>query len=221
MSSIGLPDPSGVGAPLPTPTGQSPCAAVPVSNARAEASRRNGAKSRGPKSARRQGPDRRGMPSSTACARSSISCCRTRTAPSSPGSRRRWSQTSCRSARCRRCWPGGSRSPRGVSRGPTASRPSCSRSGAVADGGLGLALIRDGNGARSFETLLRYRGAAMAEFGARCARKALKAHQALQAEQSLEADTALAAPSLRPAARPPLASSSATERTRAPLRVRA
>ena len=29
-----------------------------------------------------------------------------------------------------------------------------------ADGGLGLALIRDGNGARSFETLLRYRGAA-------------------------------------------------------------
>ena len=31
-------------------------------------------------------------------------------------------------------------------------------------GGLGLALIRDGNGARSFETLLRYRGAAMAEF---------------------------------------------------------
>ena len=34
----------------------------------------------------------------------------------------------------------------------------------VASGGLGLALIRDGNGARSFETLLRYRGAAMAEF---------------------------------------------------------
>jgi hypothetical protein len=33
-----------------------------------------------------------------------------------------------------------------------------------ADGGLGLALIRDGNGARSFESLLRYRGAAIAEF---------------------------------------------------------
>jgi hypothetical protein len=33
-----------------------------------------------------------------------------------------------------------------------------------AGGGVGLALIRDGNGTRSFETLLRYRGAAMAEF---------------------------------------------------------
>ena len=49
MSRIGLPDPSGVGAPLPNPTGQSPRAAVPVSQARAEASRRNGAKSRGPR----------------------------------------------------------------------------------------------------------------------------------------------------------------------------
>ena len=47
-----------------------------------------------------------------------------------------------------------------------------------ADGGLGLALIRDGNGARSFETLLRYRGAAMAEFW-----RALKTLKALQAEQ--------------------------------------
>ena len=32
------------------------------------------------------------------------------------------------------------------------------------DAGVGMALIRDGNGTRSFETLLRYRGAAMAEF---------------------------------------------------------
>ena len=44
-----MPRPSGVGAPLPNPTGQSPRAAVPVSKARAEASRKNGAKSRGPK----------------------------------------------------------------------------------------------------------------------------------------------------------------------------
>ena len=74
-----------------------------------------------------------------------------------------------------------------------------------ADGGLGLALIRDGNGARSFETLLRYRGAAMAEFW-----RALRTLKALQAEQALEAeqpraDAALAAPPLRPAARPRLA----------------
>jgi hypothetical protein len=67
MSGSGLPDPSGVGAPspdgkglgprsptgpaTPNPIGQSPRAAVPLSNARAEASRRNGARSRGPKTA--------------------------------------------------------------------------------------------------------------------------------------------------------------------------
>jgi hypothetical protein len=45
------------------------------------------------------------------------------------------------------------------------------------DGGLGLALIRDGNGARVLPTLLRYRGAALAEF-MRC----LRTLQALQAE---------------------------------------
>ena len=48
------------------------------------------------------------------------------------------------------------------------------------DGGLGLALIRDGNGTRSFETLLRYRGAAMAEFW-----RALRTLKALQAEPAL------------------------------------
>jgi hypothetical protein len=41
----------------------------------------------------------------------------------------------------------------------------------------GLAMIRDGNGTRSFETLLRYRGAAMAEFW-----RALRTLKALQAE---------------------------------------
>jgi hypothetical protein len=48
-----------------------------------------------------------------------------------------------------------------------------------ADGGVGLALIRDGNGTRSFETLLRYPGAAMAEFW-----RALRTLKALQAEQA-------------------------------------
>jgi hypothetical protein len=66
-----------------------------------------------------------------------------------------------------------------------------------ADGGLGLALIRDGNGTRSFETLLRYRGAAMAEFWR--ALKTLKAEQAAANEPALEAHP-LAAQPTRPAA---------------------
>jgi hypothetical protein len=73
-----------------------------------------------------------------------------------------------------------------------------------ADGGLGLALIRDGNGTQSFETLLRYRGAAMAEFW-----RALRTLKALQAEQAAETGAALDAHPLEvhpktPAARPPL-----------------
>ncbi len=76
----------------------------------------------------------------------------------------------------------------------------------IADGGLGLALIRDGNGTRSFETLLRYRGAAMAEFWrALKTLKALQAEQAAIAGQALGTAPALAAPPLRPAPRPRLA----------------
>jgi hypothetical protein len=44
-------------------------------------------------------------------------------------------------------------------------------------GNMGLALIRDGNGARAFDTLLRYRGTAAAELW-----RALRALKALQAE---------------------------------------
>ena len=54
--------------------------------------------------------------------------------------------------------------------------------------GVGMALIRDGNGTRSFETLLRYRGAAMAEFW-----RALKTLKALQAEQAARSMPAAAA----------------------------
>jgi hypothetical protein len=60
-----------------------------------------------------------------------------------------------------------------------------------ADANPGLAMIRDGNGTRSFETILRYRGAAMAEFW-----RALKTLKALQAEQA--ATTALEAPASAP-----------------------
>ena len=75
----------------------------------------------------------------------------------------------------------------------------------LANSSLGLALIRDGNGTRSFETLLRYRGAAMAEFW-----RALKTLKALQAEQAREAAGESARPvrpaqPIRPAARPALA----------------
>jgi len=66
----------------------------------------------------------------------------------------------------------------------------------------GLALIRDGNGTRSFETLLRYRGAAMAEFW-----RALRTLKALQAEQAVAQAAGahvLEAPTERPAPRPPL-----------------
>ena len=63
--------------------------------------------------------------------------------------------------------------------------------------GPGLALIRDGNGTRSFETLLRYRGVAMAEFW-----RALRTLKELQAEQAIEhaagATHILAAPPKRP-----------------------
>jgi hypothetical protein len=55
--------------------------------------------------------------------------------------------------------------------------------------GAAVALIRDGNGTRSFETLLRYRGAAMAEFW-----RALRTLKALQAEQVAEAGPSLEQP---------------------------
>ena len=79
---------------------------------------------------------------------------------------------------------------------------SCSRSGAAPTAGSNSLCLAagvgngaptpfrrpsDGNGPRSFETLLRYRGAAMAEFW-RALRtlKALQAEEALRAEQTLE-----------------------------------
>jgi hypothetical protein len=57
------------------------------------------------------------------------------------------------------------------------------------DAGVGMALIRDGNGTRSFETLMRYRSAAMAEF-----MRALRTLKALQAEQAARPAMAASAP---------------------------
>ena len=71
------------------------------------------------------------------------------------------------------------------------------------DANAGLALIRDGNATRSFDTLMRYRSAAMAEFW-----RALKTLKALQAEQTEEhatgADLALELPVPRLAAPAPV-----------------
>ena len=69
------------------------------------------------------------------------------------------------------------------------------------DAGVGMALIRDGNGTRSFETLLRYRSAAMAEFSRPPKTlKALQAEPAAVLEQAAGADSALATPVVQLAA---------------------
>jgi hypothetical protein len=66
-----------------------------------------------------------------------------------------------------------------------------------------MALIRDGNGTRSFETLMRYRSAAMAELMRSL--RTLKALQAGQTEQAAGADRALEIPLTQLAERPPRA----------------
>ena len=73
------------------------------------------------------------------------------------------------------------------------------------DAGVGMALIRDGNGTRSFETLLRYRSAAMAEFWrALKTLKALQAEPAAVLEQAAGADLALELPASQLAAPAPV-----------------
>jgi hypothetical protein len=59
------------------------------------------------------------------------------------------------------------------------------------DRDLGLALIRDCNGARAFDTLLRYRGGTLAELW-----RALRTLKALQAEARASAGTEAPAPAL-------------------------
>ena len=107
--------------------GAAPRAAVPVSNARAAASRRT-ARSRAGRRRPKAGRARRRMRSSTACARRSTSCCRTRTPPSSKALEAALVEELAPVGALQRCSRGASRSPPGASRGRTASRPSCSRS---------------------------------------------------------------------------------------------
>jgi hypothetical protein len=63
------------------------------------------------------------------------------------------------------------------------------------DGNLGLALIRDGHGSRAFDTLLRYRGTALAELW-----RALRLLKALQAEAASRAHEVRGVPASAPPA---------------------
>ena len=178
--------------------GAAPRAVVPVSNARAEASRRNGARSRGPKTPEgkarsAQNALKHGMraekyvllPDEDAAEFAGLEAALIEElAPVGALQAvlaRRVAVAAWRLARADRI------------------EAELFEERCYAGGGPGLALIRDGNGTRSFETLLRYRGAAMAEFW-----RALRTLKALQAEQALAAGPALAHPK-GAAVPPPLA----------------
>jgi hypothetical protein len=193
--------------------GAAPRAAVSVSSARAEASRRNGAKSRGPqtpegKARSAQNALKHGLraqkhvvlPDEDAVEFAALEAAlHTELAP------RGMLQSILVRRIARAAW-----------RLDRADRMEAEmlEERRYGDAGLGLALIRDGNGTRSFDTLLRYRGAAMAEF-----MRSLRMLKALQAEQAArpvraaalaEAPTPDAPP--RPAAVAPILAAEAVDR---------
>ena len=172
--------------------GAAPCAAAPVSNARAEASRKNGAKSRGPKSPEgkaraAQNALKHGMraqkyvvlPQEDAAAFAALeTAILAELAPEGVLQTllaRRVAVAAWRLARADRM------------------EAEVLEFRSYEDANPGLALIRDGNATRSFDTLMRYRSAAMAEFW-----RALRALKALQAEHAAGAMEMRAS---RPAAR--------------------
>jgi hypothetical protein len=177
--------------------GAAPRAAVTVSNARAEASRRNGAKSRGPNT--EKGKAR----AAQNALRHGLRAQKYLVLPEEDGAE----FAALEAALLEELAPVGALQ--------TVLEAEVLEFRSYAGANAGLALIRDGNGTRSFETLLRYRGAAMAEFWR--ALKTLKALQAEQAEQARHAEqvlktaevvgpnAALAAQPIRPPARPALA----------------
>jgi hypothetical protein len=160
--------------------GAAPRAAAPISNARAAASRRNGAKSRGPKTPEgkaraAQNALKHGMraqkhvllPQEDAAAFEALEA--TILAALAP-------EGALQTMLARRVAVAAWRLER-ADRLEAEVLEVRSHDGASA----GVALIRDGNGTRAFETLLRYRGAAMAEFW-----RALRTLKALQAEAGEE-----------------------------------
>jgi hypothetical protein len=178
MSRIGLPARSGVGAPLPNPTGQSPRAAAPVSQARAEASRRNGAKSRGPRT-----PEGKARSSRNAL-KHGLRAHKHVVLPQEDAAEFARFQAALleelapvgvmQTVLARRIVIAAWRLAR-ADRMEAELLECRSYEGASP----GLALIRDGNGTRSLETLVRYRNSAMTEFT-----RALRTLQALQAGDS-------------------------------------
>ena len=158
--------------------GAAPGAAVPVSNARAEASRRNGAKSRGPKT-----PAGKARSAQNAL-KHGMRALRYVVLPDEDGV----AFQALEAALMDELAPVGTlqvvlarRVAMAAWRLARADRMEVElfEERRWENAGVGMALIRDGNGTRSFETLMRYRGAAMAEFW-----RALKTLKALQAEQA-------------------------------------
>jgi hypothetical protein len=156
--------------------GAAPRAAVSVSNARAEASRKNGAKSRGPKT-----PEGRARSSRNAL-KHGLRAEKFLVLADEDAA----AFEALQAALLAELAPEGAvqtvLAQRVVSAAWRLARADEIEAGVLreqrhSDGGLGLSVLRDCNGARAFPTLPRYRGAALAEF-LRC----LRLLQALQAE---------------------------------------
>jgi hypothetical protein len=172
--------------------GAAPCAAVSVSSARAEASRRNGAKSRGPRTA--EGKAR----SAQNALKHGLRAEKYVVLPDEDRNEFAALEAALE----------GELAPEGALQRLLARRVACAAwrlmraerlevelfaEHHIPDGSLGLALIRDGNGTRSFETLLRYRGAAQAELW-----RALRTLKALQAEPAAALPTGASVLMLQP-----------------------
>ena len=156
--------------------GTAPRAAVPTSNARAEASRRNGAKSRGPST-----PEGKARSAQNAL-KHGLSAQKHLVLPDEDAGEFR----ALAAALIEELAPAGAlqsvlaqRVAIAAWRLARADRIETELLVQRGDRDLGIALTRDGHGARAFPTLLRYRGTAMAEF-IRC----LRALKALQAEKA-------------------------------------
>jgi hypothetical protein len=193
--------------------GVAPCAAVPVSSARAEASRRNGARSRGPVT-----PEGKARAARNAL-KHGLRAHKYVVLPDEDAAEFAALETALIDELA----------PQGVLQSLLAQRIAraawrldrADRLEAEVlearryDGaGPGLALIRDGNATRSFDTLLRYRGAALAEL-----MRSLRTLEALRAEPAARPARAAAlatAPApgapLRPAAVAPIPAAEAVDR---------